>query len=97
MRVRVLRGLNGNGQRKVVYWGVGAPVDSYGAGNPLGFDADATSKAAQVKTRLTRFAARVQNLVMMAGYAQADAALRSSKLPGLLDCAPSFASLPLLG
>jgi NTE family protein len=97
MRIRVLRGLDGNGQRKVVYWGIGAAVDSYGIGNPLAFDAEATSKAAQVKTRLTRYPSQVQNLVMMAGYAQADAALRASGLPGLLDCAPSFAALPLLG
>lgn len=66
-------------------------------GNPLAFGGDATSKAAQVATRLTRFPAQVQNLVMKAGYAQADAALRSSGLPGLPDSAPSFASLPLLG
>jgi len=95
-RVRVLRGLDGSGERKVVYWGIGASVDSYKVGNPLAFDAAETAKAAQIKTRLTRFPAQVQNLAIMAGYAQADAALRASDLALLAQGDPSFAALPLL-
>lgn len=95
-RVRVLRGLDGIGERKVVYWGIGASVDFYKVGNPLAFDADSTAKAALVKTRLTRFPAEVQNLVMMAGYAQADAALSASDLALPVQSDPSFASLPFL-
>jgi len=97
MRVRVLRGLKANGQRRVSYWGIGEPVDNYGAGNPPGFSAEATKQAAVVPTRLTRFSDGVQNLVMKAGYAHADAALRTSGLPDLIDSKPNFGSLPLLG
>ena len=95
-RIRVLRGLDAAGERKVVYWGIGAPVESYKVGNPLAFDAVDTNKAAQVKTRLTRYPEEVQNLVMKAGYAQADAALRASNLILPASGAPSFAALPLV-
>ncbi len=96
MRVRVLRGLNSTGKRSIVYWGIGEPVDAYAVGNPLGFSSEATASAAKVATRLTRFSRDVQNLVMKAGYAHADAAVRASALSGLPDRAPDFASLPLL-
>ncbi|MCW2276538.1 NTE family protein [Rhodoblastus acidophilus] len=97
MRVRVLRGLHASGEREVVYWGVGEPVENYGVGNPLEFSSDSTKQAASVATRLTRFPNEVQDLMMKAGYAQADAALRASKVGRLNDCQPDFSRLPLHG
>ena len=97
MRVRVLRGLNASGQRDVVYSGIGEPVENYGVGNPLAFSSELTKQAASVATRLTKFPNEVQDLVMKAGYAQADAALRASKVERLLDCPPDFSRLPLHG
>jgi NTE family protein len=96
MRVRVLRGLHASAERNVVYWGVGEPVESYKVGNPLEFPSEATQQAASVATRLTKFPNDVQNLLMKAGYAQADAALRASSIGHLIDCPPNFAGLPLL-
>jgi NTE family protein len=72
-----------------VHWVIGGSVDEYMVGNPLGFGTEATAKVAQVPTRLTRFPAEAQNLVMQAGYAQADAALRASGLSGLIEAKPS--------
>ena len=54
MRRRVLFGLERSGERRIAYWGIAEPADSYGIGNPLGFSAAETKQAAQVPTRLTR-------------------------------------------
>ncbi|WP_052083683.1 patatin-like phospholipase family protein [Methylobacterium oryzae] len=93
LRERVLRGLDRDGTRKVVSWGIGQGVQTYGPENPLGFTAADTKLAASVKTRLKRFPDHVQRTVMRAGYAHADAALRRGGMipPGR---APSFVGLP---
>ncbi|HEV2898624.1 MAG TPA: patatin-like phospholipase family protein [Pseudaminobacter sp.] len=96
MRIRVLYGLDRIGQRKLVHWGIGLGVDSYKGGNPLSFSRGATQTAAQVPTRLTRLPAEMRNLIMKAGYAHADAALRASGLLGRDFPAASFDGLPLL-
>jgi NTE family protein len=93
-RVRILRGLDATGQRKVVHWGIGIPVAYYGVGNPLSFESQSTQHAAHVATRLTRFPAGVQNLVIKADYAHTDAALRASGLPTLVASTADFAVLP---
>ena len=95
MRVRVLRGLHNSGQRNVVYWGVAEPVDNYQVGNPLQFTSESTKSAASVATRLKRFPNEVQNLLMQAGYAQADAALRASNIGQMIARPPDFSRLPL--
>jgi NTE family protein len=96
-RVRILRGLHATGQRNVVHWGIGLPVTSYGVENLLGFDSQSTHQAASVATRLTRFPAGVQDLVIRAGYAHTDAALRAAILAGLVTSTPTFAVLPSAG
>ena len=93
-RVRILRGLDRTGQRKLIYWGIGVPVAAYDVGNPLDFDLQATQRSAHVATRLTRFPADIQNLIIKAGYAQTDASLRASRLPALIASKADFAVLP---
>ena len=95
LRERVLRGLDRDGSRKVVSWSIGKGVDSHETGNPLGFTAADTERAARVKTRLKRFPVEVQRVVMRAGYAHADAALRRAGMVGAAP-SPSFGGLPSL-
>jgi NTE family protein len=94
MRRRVLFGLERTGERHTVYWGIGEPVASYQIGNPLGFDADETRQAAEVPTRLTRYRPVTRLQIIRAGYAQADAALRASKVQIPLEAEVSFKNLP---
>jgi NTE family protein len=94
MRRRVLFGLERTGERQTVYWGIGEPIASYNVGNPLGFGADETRQAAEVPTRLTRYPAVTRRLIMRAGYAHADAALRASKVPMPVEAKASFENLP---
>ena len=94
MRRRVLFGLERAGERQIAYWGIGDPVDSYRIGNPLGFGADETRHAAEVPTRLTRYTPTTRLLIMRAGYAHADAALRGSKVQMPLETKASFENLP---
>ena len=95
LRQRVLRGLDRDGSRKVVSWGIGEGVAVHGPDNPLGFTEAETKLAASVKTRLKRFPGPVQRTVMRAGYAHADAALRQGGMvPAGLE--PSFDGLPSL-
>lgn len=94
MRRRVLLGLERTGERCTAYWGIGDPVDSYGIGNDLGFSSEQTMQAAAVKTRLTRYPQTTRMNIVRAGYAHADVALRSSKVPLLNFIPPSFRALP---
>lgn len=96
MRTRVLFGLEVIKQRTLVHWGIGRGVADYKNGNPLEFSDEATKSASRVATRLTRLPAEVQNLVMKAGYAHTDAALRASHFLGPACPPPSFDGLPLL-
>ena len=95
LRQRVLRGLDRKGDRKVTSWGIGEGVASYGVDNSLGFTEADSKLAASVKTRLKRFPHPVQQIVMRAGYAHADAALRKSGLGSMLG-EPTFDGLPNL-
>lgn len=95
MRRRVLFGLERTGERHAVYWGIGDPVASYQIGNPLDFGASETRRAAEVPTRLTRYPRVTQLLIMRAGYAHADAALRASKVQMPIEVDASFKNLPL--
>src|SRR6266550_157325 len=55
-----------------------------------------TELATAVPTRLTRYPSRTQNLIMRAGYAHADAAIRASNLGALVAHAPSFQGIPVV-
>ncbi|MGY3133458.1 hypothetical protein ACVWZM_004140 [Bradyrhizobium sp. USDA 4501] len=96
-RIRILHGLDRSQARTVAYWGIGTTVDSYGQGNPLGFTADMTARAAVVPTRLTKFSAETRRLLVRAGYAHTEAALAASRVPIPHPCAPSFDRLPDVG
>jgi NTE family protein len=94
MRRRVLLGLDRTGERNVAYWGIGDPVSSYGISNDLGFTTDQSKRAAEVPTRLTRYPLATRVNVVRAGYAHADAALRSSRITLPNACTPTFDALP---
>jgi NTE family protein len=96
MRRRVLFGLERTGGRQTVYWGLGEPVATYHVGNPLGFSADETRHTAEVPTRLTRYSPVTRLLIVRAGYAHADAALRASKVKIPVEAEASFKTLPLV-
>jgi NTE family protein len=88
MRRRVLLGLHRSGQRKVAYWSVSDPVESYGAGNPTNFTAEKSRLAASIPTRLTRVADELRRCVVQAGYAHCDSALRGSGIVPAIDKSP---------
>jgi NTE family protein len=94
MRRRVLQGLQLTGEREVAYWGIAEPVESYGRENPLGFSLMDTQRSAAVPTRLIKYPAEIRELILRAGYAHCDAALRASKIPLPAACKPSFTNLP---
>jgi NTE family protein len=94
MRRRVLLGLQVTGERDVAYWGIAEPVESYGRENPLGFSRMDTQRSAAVFTRLTKYPAEIRELILRAGYAHCDAALRAGKIPLPVACQPSFTNLP---
>jgi len=94
MRRRVLFGLERSEERHTAYWGIGEPVATYNIGNPLGFTSAETRQAAEVPTRLSRYPVETRALIVRAGYAHVDAALRASKVPLPNACAPSFEGLP---
>ena len=93
-RMRILHGLEGSQARKVAYWGIGAPVAGYAVGNPLEFSAEMTRRASIIPTRLTRFSKQTRALLVKAGYAHTDAALRASRITMPNACPPSFDGLP---
>jgi NTE family protein len=94
MRRRVLFGLERTGERNTAYWGIGESVESYKIGNPLNFSSDETGQAAGVPTRLTKYPMATRILIIRAGYAHADAALRASNINLPVSSVPSFANLP---
>jgi NTE family protein len=94
MRRRVLFGLERSEERRTAYWSIGEPVATYNTGNPLGFTSAETRQAAEVPTRLSRYPVETRTLIMRAGYAHVDAALRASKVPLPNARAPSFEGLP---
>jgi NTE family protein len=93
-RIRILYGLERSDARKVAYWGINTPVDSYRGGNPLNFSADETRRASIVPTRLTKFAKKTRLLIVRAGYAHTAAALSASRIPIPISCSPSFDAIP---
>ena len=94
MRRRVLLGLQRSGERKVAYWSVSDPVESYGVENQMDFGLERTRLAASVPTRLTRLSTALRECVMQAGYAHSDAALRGSGIAPPPTAAMQKAILP---
>jgi NTE family protein len=81
-RKRILFGVNNLGQRKVAYWSIDTPISAYAVPDAMTLAADATARAATMRTRLNPFTADEIELLVQAGYAGADASLRSHGLAG---------------
>jgi NTE family protein len=92
-RKRILFGMNNLGQRKVAFWSIDTPIASFGLADALALPSEVTMTAANMRTRLNPFSASEISLLLKAGYAGADASLRTRKLAENLPPA-DFGRLP---
>ena len=79
-RKRILFGMNNLNQRKVAYWSIETPIAGYGVLDALPMAPDSAATVANMRTRPNPFRPADINLLLQAGYAGADASLRSQKL-----------------
>lgn len=79
-RKRILFGVHNLKQRRVAYWSIDTPISAYGLTDGVTMAPEATSVAAKIRTRLNHFSTTEAELVLHAGYAGADASLRSRGL-----------------
>ena len=79
-RKRILFGMNNLGQRKVAFWGIDTPIAAYGLADTISVTLEATTIAANMRTRLNPFSPAEINLLLQVGYAGADASLRARGL-----------------
>ena len=79
-RKRILFGVHNLQQRKVAYWSIDTPIGAYGVADAVTITPEATSVAANLRTRLNHFASAEIELLLHAGYAGADASVRSRGL-----------------
>ncbi len=79
-RKRILLGMHNLGQRKVAYWGIDTPIAAYGLADALPMTTDASTIAANMRTRLNPFSSAEVSLLLRTGYAGADACLRKRGL-----------------
>jgi NTE family protein len=79
-RKRILFGMNNLKQRNVAFWSIETPVSRYGLADALPMAPGTTATVATMRTRLNPFSPSEINLLLQAGYAGADASLRSSGL-----------------
>ena len=77
LSLRVVRYAYESGHRNGAYWGLATRLVEYGASNAGLLTPEQEAQAASVRTRLDRFTADEQQLLLTAGYAHADAALRA--------------------
>lgn len=75
-RQRILFGMANLNQRNVVYWDIATAPVEYGIEHPLALSHDAARQAANLRTRLNSFSFIEKQLLIKAGYAGADAALK---------------------
>ena len=94
-RKRILFGMNNLKQRKVAFWSIETPMSGYGVPDALPMTAESAATASNMRTRLNPFKPEEINLLLQAGYAGADASLRSQKLAENSPVA-TFQRLPLL-
>ena len=85
-RKRILFGMHRLKQRKVAFWSIDCSIDAYGLPDPIALTSEQMSVAANMRTRLNRFSHSEITLLLQAGYASADASLRSH---GLASNSPS--------
>lgn len=65
-----------DGVRHGTYWGITTEIGHYELPDPLTQDSDRTQQLQKIRTRLNKFSAEEQGLLINWGYALADAALR---------------------
>jgi len=95
-RKRILFGMSNAGQRQVALWSIDTPMAAYPLQDALPFEAEETTEAACMRTRLNPFSAWESDLLLRAGYAGADAAMRTQRLAGNRPVA-DFRGLPVAG
>jgi|SRR5882724_617838 len=95
-RKRILFGMNNLRQRNVAFWSIDTPIAAYGVADALPMTADSAAMAANLRTRLNRFTPAEIDLLLRAGYAGADASLRSRNLADNSNVA-DFQRLPVSG
>lgn len=76
-RKRILFGVHNLKQRNVAFWSIDTPIEAYGIADAVPLASAQTIQAATMRTRLNSFSTAEIELLMQAGYAGADAALRS--------------------
>lgn len=82
LRARQVIGSFDAGDRKGTYWGVRTNIADYGLADALPCPFDKTMVLAEIKTRLKRLDADVQERLINWGYAVCDAAMRRHVEPG---------------
>jgi NTE family protein len=90
-RRRILFGIANTGHRNVAYWDIATAPHEYGVADPLSLDKADTVAASVMRTRLNPFSRSECVLLLRAGYAGADAALRARgfiSVPGTFDDLP---------
>jgi NTE family protein len=95
-RKRILFGMSNAGQRRIALWSIDTPIAAYRLGDALPVTAEEATEAACMRTRLNPFSASERELLLRAGYAGADAAIRTQRLAENTPAA-DFAGLPLSG
>lgn len=92
-RKRILFGMNNLGQRRIAYWSIDTPIESFGVIDAPMMSTKDAAEAASLRTRLSRFKTPEIQLLLQAGYAGADGSLRAH---GLAVNSPvaDFAGLP---
>ena len=79
-RKRLLFGMANQGQRTVAYWGIDAPIVSYGVSDALDVPIETCRAAAAMRTRLNPFSRDERQMLLQTGYAGADASLRARNM-----------------
>lgn len=90
-RRRLLFGVANLGQRRVAYWDILTAPSQYGIEHPLHLTKEEAVAAASMRTRLNHFSSEECRLLLRAGYAGADAAMRTR---GLITSLGTFNDLP---
>lgn len=81
-RKRILFGVHNLKQRKVAFWSIDTPIEAYGVADAVPIGPDVIARASRMRTRLNPFSSADIKLLIQAGYASADAGLRSRGFVG---------------
>lgn len=92
-RRRILFGMANRGDRQVAYWSIDTASPLYALPDALPLSTEDAAAAASLRTRLNPFSQDEQRLLLKAGYAGADCALRARGL-AQNEPAASFGFLP---